>query len=118
MSVLLQELIQQRKNGALNYEQFLKKIEELAKNIQPENKQNNYPPNINTPAKQAIYEILQDEPLTLVMEADVAYNIEENWIGNTLKERKVKHAIIRHVSDPEMAETILEVVKNQKEYRQ
>jgi type I restriction enzyme R subunit len=118
MSVLLQELIQQRKNGALNYEQFLKKIEELAKNIQPENKQNNYPPNINTPAKQAIYEILQDEPLTLVMEADVAYNIEENWIGNTLKERKVKHAIIRHVSDPEMAETILEVIKNQKEYRQ
>jgi len=118
MSVLLQELIQQRKNGALNYEQFLKKIEELAKNIQPENKQNNYPPNINTPAKQAIYEILQDETLTLVMEADVAYNIEENWIGNTLKERKVKHAIIRHVSDPEMAETILEVIKNQKEYRQ
>ena len=118
MSVLLQELIQQRKNGALNYEQFLKKIEELAKNIQPENKQNNYPPNINTPAKQAIYEILQDELLTLVMEADVAYNIEENWIGNTLKERKVKHAIIRHVSDPEMAETILEVIKNQKEYRQ
>jgi type I restriction enzyme R subunit len=118
MSVLLQELIQQRKNGALNYEQFLKKIEELAKNIQPENKQNNYPPNINTPAKQAIYEILQDEPLTLVMEADVSYNIEENWIGNTLKERKVKHAIIRHVSDPEMAETILEVIKNQKEYRQ
>jgi type I restriction enzyme R subunit len=117
MSTLLQELIHQRKKGAIDYEQFLKKIEELAKNIQPENKQNQYPPNINTPAKQALYEILEDEDLTLAMEADVAYNIEENWIGNTLKERKVKYAISRHVEDPEKVEIILEVIKNQKEYR-
>jgi type I restriction enzyme R subunit len=117
MSVLLQELIQQRKNGAINYEEFLKKIEEMATKVKPENKQNQYPPNINTPAKQAIYEIVEDENLTLAMEADVAYNVEENWIGNTLKERKVKHAISRHVSDPDMVETILEVIKNQKEYR-
>ncbi len=117
MSVLLQELIKQRKTGALNYEQFLKEIEEFAKNIQPKNKQSQYPSNINTPAKQALYEILKDEDLTLAMEIDVAYNIEENWIGNTLKERKVKHAIIRHVDDPEKVETILEVIKNQKEYR-
>jgi type I restriction enzyme R subunit len=60
---------------------------------------------------------LKDEDLTLVMEADVAYNVEENWIGNTLKERKVKHAISRHVNDPEKVETILEVIKNQKQYR-
>ena len=118
MSVLLQELIQQRKNGAVNYEQFLKKIEEMAAKVKPENKQSQYPPDINTPAKQAIYEILKDETTTLAMEADVAYNVEENWIGNTLKERKVKHAISRHVSDPDMVETILEVIKNQKEYRQ
>jgi len=117
MSTLLQELIHQRKKGAIDYEQFLKKIEELAKNIQPDNKQNQYPPNINTPAKQALYEILEDEDLTLAMEADVAYNIEENWIGNTLKERKVKYAISRHVEDPEKVEIILEVIKNQKEYR-
>lgn len=117
MSVLLQELIQQRKNGAINYEQFLKKIEEMATKVKPENKQNQYPTNINTPAKQAIYEIVEDENITLAMEADVAYNVEENWIGNTLKERKVKHAISRHVSDPDMVETILEVIKNQKEYR-
>ena len=118
MSVLLQEIIQQRKKGAINYEEFLKKIEEIAARVKPENKQSHYPTNINTPAKQAIYEILEDENVTLAMEADVAYNVEENWIGNTLKERKVKHAISRHVSDPELIETILEVIKNQKEYRQ
>lgn len=117
MSVLLQELIVQRKNGAISYEEFLKKIEDLARKIQPENKQNQYPDKINTPAKQAIYEILEDEELTVVTEAEVAYNVEENWIGNTLKERKVMYAISRHVSDPEIVDAILEVVKAQKEYR-
>ncbi len=117
MSVLLQELIQQRKNGAVSYEQFLKQIEELARNVHPANKANQYPPSINTPAKQAIYEILEDENLALAMESDVTGNIEENWIGNTLKERKVRHAISRHVSDPELVSTIMEVIKNQKEYQ-
>jgi type I restriction enzyme R subunit len=117
MSVLLQELIRMRKNEALAFEQYLAKIEELAKKIQPGNNQNQYPKNINTPAKQALFEILKNEELTLVMEADVAGNIEENFIGNTLKERKVKRAIVRHVTDPELVEQIFEVIKNQKEYR-
>jgi type I restriction enzyme R subunit len=116
MSVLLQELIQQRKTGALNYEKFLKEIEELAKKIQPENKKDQYPEHIDTPTKQAIYEVIKDEELTLVMEADISYNIEENWIGNILKERKVKHAISRHLADPQQIEVILEIIKNQKEY--
>lgn len=117
MSVLLQELIHQRKSGAVAYEEFLKKIEELAKNLQPGNKQSQYPEGIDTPAKQALYEVLQDVEATIAMEADVAYNVEENWIGNTLKERKVKRAINRHVESEEDANRILEIVKNQKEYR-
>lgn len=117
MSVLLQELIQQRKNSAIHYEQFLQKIEEMAHNVKPKNNKSQYPPNINTPVRQAIYEIVEDENKALALEADVTYNVEENWIGNTLKERKVKHAISRHIDNPEMVETILEVIKNQKEYR-
>jgi type I restriction enzyme R subunit len=117
MSVLLHELIQQRKKGALEYEAFLKKIEELAKNIQPENKKSQYPTEIDTPAKQAIYDIVGDEEVTLALESDIAYNIEENFMGSILKERKVKYAISRHIKDSEMVETIFEVVKNQKEYR-
>jgi type I restriction enzyme R subunit len=51
------------------------------------------------------------------MDSDVSYNIELNWIGTTLKERKVKNAISRHINDPEKIEKIFEVIKNQKEYR-
>jgi type I restriction enzyme R subunit len=117
MSVLLLELIRQRKNGALEYEQFLKEMEELARNIQPQNLQSQYPANIDTPIKQAMYELIGDEERTLTMEEDVAMNIEENFIGNTIKERKVRNAIRRHVSDPELVDQILEIIKNHKAYR-
>jgi type I restriction enzyme R subunit len=117
MSVLLQELIRQRKNGALEYEQFLKEMEALARQVQPQNLQSQYPPDIDTPIRQAMYELIGDAERTLAMDEDVASNIEENFIGNTLKERKVKNAIRRHVSDPEMVEEILAIIKSHAAYR-
>ena len=117
MSVLLEELIRKRKSDALSYEAFLKEIEELAKNLKPEVRQGQYPAAINTPARQALYEILQDEALTVVMDEDIAYNAEEGFVGNLLKERKVRIAISRHISDEAMVDKILELVKHQKEYR-
>jgi type I restriction enzyme R subunit len=101
----------------LEYEEFLKKIEELARELKPENRQDQYPSKINTPARQALYDILEDKDLALVMDEDIAYNAEENWIGNILKERKVRNAIKKHLDDDKKVETIFEVVKNQKEYR-
>lgn len=117
MSLLLQDLIRQRKNNAIEYEGFLKKIEELAKKLKPEDRQSQYPISIDTPAKQAIYEVIEDENITVAMESEISYNVEENWIGNLLKERKVKNAISKHVQDSNKVDTILEIVKNQNEYK-
>ena len=118
MSVLLQELIKQRKNGAIQYEEFLKEVESLAKNIQPEARKTQYPAVIDTPAKQALYDNLnRDESLAVVMDVEIQYVKKDNWIGNTLKERQVKMAIAKHIEDPAKVDEILEIVKNQKEYR-
>lgn len=118
MSVLLQELIKQRKNGAIQYEDFLKEVESLAKNIQPEARKTQYPAVIDTPAKQALYDNLnRDESLAVVMDVEIQYVKKDNWIGNTLKERQVKMAIAKHLEDPAKVDEILEIVKNQKEYR-
>ena len=118
MSVLLQELIKQRKNGAIQYEEFLKEVESLAKNIQPEARKTQYPAVIDTPAKQALYDNLnRDESLAVVMDVEIQYVKKDNWIGNTLKERQVKMAIAKHLEDPAKVDEILEIVKNQKEYR-
>lgn len=118
MSVLLQELIKQRKNGAIQYEEFLKEVETLAKSIQPEARKTQYPAVIDTPAKQALYDNLnRDENLAVVMDVEIQYVKKDNWIGNTLKERQVKMAIAKHLDDPAKVNEILEIVKNQKEYR-
>ena len=118
MSVLLQELIKQRKNGAIQYEEFLREVETLAKSIQPEARKTQYPAVIDTPAKQALYDNLnRDENLAVVMDVEIQYVKKDNWIGNTLKERQVKMAIAKHLEDPAKVDEILEIVKNQKEYR-
>jgi type I restriction enzyme R subunit len=118
MSVLLQDLIALRKNGAIEYEEFLKKVEALAKNIQPSARQSQYPVKINTPAKQALYDNLgSDEELAIMMDADIVYVKKDNWVGNTIKERQVKMVIAKYLDDSEKVDAILEMVKNQREYR-
>lgn len=118
MSVLLLELIKQRKNGAIKYAEFLKKVEELTKNIQPNARKSEYPNNINTPAKQALYDNLeQDEDLAIVMDSEIQYVKKDNWIGNTIKEREVRIAIAKHIDDSAKVDEIFEIIKNQKEYR-
>jgi type I restriction enzyme R subunit len=118
MSVLLQELIALRKNGAIQYEEFLKKVEELAKKIQPTARQSQYPATINTPAKQALYDNLgSDEELAIMMDKEIVYVKKDNWVGNTIKERQVKMVIAKYLDDSEKVDAILEMVKNQREYR-
>jgi type I restriction enzyme R subunit len=118
MSVLLQELIALRKNGAIQYEEFLKKVEELAKKIQPTARQLQYPATINTPAKQALYDNLgSDEELAIMMDIEIVYVKKDNWVGNTIKERQVRMVIAKYLDDSEKVDAILEMVKNQKEYR-
>jgi type I restriction enzyme R subunit len=118
MSVLLVELIQQRKDGALSYEAFLKRIEKLAKQIQPDNKSNNYPSEIETPAKRALYDNLdKDIKLAVEIDNDILYVKKDNWVGNLIKEREVKGVLRKYVSDPERLEAIFDIIKNQKEYK-
>ena len=118
MSVLLDELIKRRKNGAISYEKFLKEVEIMAANVQPAKRRSNYPEEIDSPAKQALYDTLEkDLELTLVLDSDVRYGIEDSWIGNTLKERKVRKAIQKHIADTDLVEKVIEVIKNQREYR-
>jgi type I restriction enzyme R subunit len=118
MSTLLHDLIVQRKNDAIAYEEYLKEIEQLARQLKPENRKNAYPASIDTEPKQALFDLIRDEAKVLALESDIYNSMEEQWIGNTIKERKVRYAIKSHIEDPEQVETILEIVKNQREYKE
>ena len=121
MSVLLVELIRLRKEGAITYEELLKKYEELAKDIQPNTKKS-YPQNIDTKPKQALYDNLdKNAELSIMMDEQVQYGKDDDWRSTHIKRRNVE-IIIRQVlekygiGDEEIVRKIFDLVSNQKEY--
>jgi type I restriction enzyme R subunit len=118
MSVLLQELIHQRKSAAIRYEEFLKRMAKLAGNINPDSVKSSYPEQVNSPAKRALYDNLEEnEELAMVLDHEIVYGKKVDWIGDVIKEREVRNIIKRHISDQEKIEQILDIVKNQREYK-
>lgn len=121
MSTLLLELIRLRKEGAVTYEELLKKYEELAKDIQPNTKKS-YPKGIDTKPKQALYDNLdENEELSVLMDEQVRYTKDDDWRSTHIKRRKVELAIKavleKHdIKDEEVLSKIFDLVSNQKEY--
>ncbi|HFU4234331.1 TPA: type I restriction endonuclease subunit R [Streptococcus suis] len=117
MSVLLDEIIKLRKEQVVNYQEYLAKIVELAKRAKDPGKSESYPKTINSGAKRALYDNLeQNESLVLAIDEDLTYNRPDGWRGSKIKERKVKYIVGRYVEDDEKLDEIFEIVKNQGEY--
>jgi len=117
MSILLTELIRQRKLAAISYEEFLLKIEDMAKNLRPETS-SDYPNEIDTNAKRALYDNLGDDKrITTILDDQIRFIKKDDWIGHVMKEREVKNVIKKYVRDPKKVEEIFEIVKNQNEYK-
>ncbi|MCZ7538803.1 MAG: type I restriction endonuclease subunit R [Anaerolineae bacterium] len=117
MSELLDTLIQERKDKALEYEQYLARIVELARQVNNPATGESYPASLDTRAKRALYDNLDnDEQLALGLDAEIRRTKRDSWRGNRMKEREVQLAIRRYLTDEELAERIFELVKNQSEY--
>jgi type I restriction enzyme R subunit len=117
MSVLLDEVIKARRAEVLNYEEYLRKICELAKKVKNPESTGTYPSSLNSPGKRALYDNLDNNAdLAMAVHEDVMSIRKADWRDNLIKEREVKAAINKHVSDDERAEQIFKVVKKQYEY--
>ncbi|MBS3148324.1 type I restriction endonuclease subunit R [Candidatus Woesearchaeota archaeon] len=122
MSVLLDELIQGRKESAKNYASYLKKIVELAKQVKNITGVTTYPKQINTKAKKALYDNLaNNENLALSVNESVLDHRQDGWRGNRIKEKQVRIAIKNtlkafNIIDDREIEKVFELVKNQNEY--
>jgi len=116
MSQLLDELIAQRRQEALEYEEYLAMIVELTRQIKRPN-ETKYPKTLDTRAKRALYDNLdQDEELAMVLDYEVIYTKKDDWRGNRIKEKEVLFAIKKHIKDEEKLKQIFEIIKNQPEY--
>ena len=118
MSELLDTLIQQRREKALNYQEYLQKIVELAGQVKQPSQGQSYSQALDTFAKRALYDNLgQNEALALAVDTAVRNTMRDDWRGNKIKEREVKRAVREALGDDEhLLEAIFELVKNQREY--
>src|SRR6476661_6135719 len=117
MSELLDELIQERKTAAQEYEDYLNKIVALSRQVTQPATSTQYPPSLDSPAKRALYDNLeQNKDLALAIDNEIRQTKKDAWRGNKIKEREVKSAIKKHLDSPEKVDIIFEIVKNQSDY--
>ncbi len=113
MSALLDALILQRKREALEYREYLAKIEELARNVVQPDSGSSYPPTIDTPVRRAIYDNMEDaaDPSALherATERDGASEITgaratfDDYGGTTRRERLTLE-VERNIADVKQA---------------
>lgn len=116
MSKLLDEIIKQRRNEAIEYEDYLKKVAELAKRVS-NRKSESLPPGIQTNAQIALYNNLnKDEELALKIDEAVRKTKKADFRGNPQKENEIKAAIYSILKNKNDVERIFEIIKQQNEY--
>jgi type I restriction enzyme R subunit len=144
MSRLLADIIRARKEKAIEYEEYLKQIAELAKKVQ-QGQGTETPVTLDTPGKRALYNNLnvppantgvadsaptyveaEDQTLAMALAIDVAVkaNRPDAWRGELSRENMVKGAIYAvlmaegYTQERAMAETerLFLIVMQQQEY--
>ena len=116
MSALLDEIIKARKAKAVEYEEYLKHIAELAKRVEA-GQADETPSTLDTPGKRALYNNLSHiEALALKIDETVKRTRPDGWRGVQTREQVIKAALYGVLQDATEAERIFLIVKAQREY--
>jgi type I restriction enzyme R subunit len=120
MSKILEELVEERRREKVEYEEYMKKIAQLAEGVKQGSSKDSYPSIINTQGRQALYDQLgENENLTLNVDAIIRKEAQDGWKNNPLKKKRVKKAILEQYGDrlsTEKVEELLDVVVMHNEY--
>ncbi|MDJ4915614.1 DEAD/DEAH box helicase family protein, partial [Salmonella enterica] len=120
MSVLLDELIELRRQKAIEYQEYLEKIRELSRKvIRPEQTAANYPPSMDSNPKRAFYDNFgQDELLATKIDSAIRYTKKADWVGDRFKEREIANAVREETAGYDVdIQGVMELAKAQKEYQ-
>ena len=117
MSSLLNQLIKERKENAVGYEEYLKKIEAIANRV-ASGQTHGIPSEIKTKAQRALYNNLnKNASLAVELDKAIISSKKADWRDNDgPKEREVKAAMYKILKDVNEVERIFLIVKQQNEY--
>jgi type I restriction enzyme R subunit len=137
MSTLLDEIIAARKAKAVEYEEYLKQIGEVAVKVEA-GRSDETPVQLDTPGKRAlynnllkpaqqhlafaesagVYEVNGDTALKRALEVDAAVKkaSPDDWRGVQAKEQVVKAALFKVLNNKDEVERIFKIIFQQHEY--
>lgn len=116
MSALLNEIIAARKAKAIAYEEYLKRIAELAKKVEA-GQGEEMPEPLDTPGKRALYHNLnQNQGLALQIDQTVKQVRPDGWRGVQAREQVIKAALYGVLQDEAEVERIFLIIHQQTEY--
>ena len=145
MSGLLDALIRQRKQEAMDYKAYLARVVDLTRQISNAETRSSYPSGIDSAALRALFDNLEtfaasqtpavrqtssdrdDEPsgdatgaraaTAVLVDRAIRRTKKADWRGNRMKEREVRRAISSVLGDDaDLVDRIFEIVKAQRDY--
>jgi type I restriction enzyme R subunit len=119
MSELLDALIDQRRQGAIEYKLYLEQLIAQAQQLGSGGSDTVYPVWADTGARRALFDFgLPSVDLAVQVDVAVMRSKPDHWIGNLMKEKKVKRAIRQVLPDDfDRLDELFELVKARHEYR-
>lgn len=116
MSELLDEVIKYRKENADRYEEYLKKVADLAKKVK-EGNASTAPKTLKTEGQRALYNNLgKNEVLAIKIDSKVKEVSPADWRGEKTRYYVIKDALYEILKDGDEVERIFKLLENHEEY--
>ncbi len=119
MSMLLNELIEERRREVISYEKYLEKVVDLSRKVQKQENDTNYPDGIRTSkALMSLYDNLDhDEELSKKLHYKILSERQDSWRGDPAKSRRIEGIIYSCVGDDkDKIQAIFKIAESQGEY--
>jgi type I restriction enzyme R subunit len=118
MSAILDELIKERRNGAIAYEKLLAKYISLVKNTEYPENNSHYPEIIrHSGALRALYDNCgENAELAVALDKAVRESKQDDFRRNEFKIKNIKQAISIILTSKEEVERVYNIIAEQKEY--
>lgn len=119
MSELLDAILEERRQGALDYKDYLTKLLEHATKLGKGESDTEYPEWANNGARRALIDFFwPSTEIAVEIDTTIRHTKPDSWVGNPIKEKKVKRAIARTLpADFDRLDELFELVRARHEYR-
>jgi type I restriction enzyme R subunit len=119
MSELLDALLEERRKGALDYKAYLAKLLDRAVKLGKGESETKYPEWADNGARRALADFFfPDDNLAIQIDSAIRHSKPDSWVGNAIKEKKVKRAIAAKLpQDFDRLDELFDLVKARHEYR-